>query len=370
MKKIYFGVAVLAILAVVSYMSFTEKGVIIKTEEKAPKIDIVAEKVSRMTLDEKIGQMMIIGFETPHIDSHIKDMIQNYHVGGVNLLKRNVRSKNQMLELTQGLRDTASSSTDIPFMIAVDQEGGNVNRFDFLKNKEAQINLPSGAQAYEESLKRGRELKEIGITVNFGPVADYVTNKKSYLFNRTFGVPAEDISSLASSMLRGYEDAGIQGTLKHFPGYGNILNDPHKASAGFDDVQLYEKSLQPFKDILSEERDRAVMTAHIVIPQIDSKPATLSSRFLKDILREEWKFEGVIITDDLEMVSVGKVSVPELAVEAVLAGNDMVISTYTSNLHPKIHDAIKKAVVEGIVSEKDIDKSVERILIFKKYNPR
>lgn len=324
----------------------------------------IKEKVASMTLDQKIGQMMIIGFETTYANDHIKSMINDYGIGGVNLLARNISSEDQMIKLSADLQELASSSVGIPFMIAADQEGGTVVRFKFLNNKAKQLTLTSEDKAYTETFERGQELKRLGITLNFAPVADYVTDKKSYLYDRTFGTTSGAIAPLATSMLKGYEDAGIKGTIKHFPGYGNILNDPHKGTAETD-ITIYEESLVPFRKILLNNDDIAVMTAHIIIPEIDSKPATLSKKFLKDILRDQWNFDGVIITDDLEMASAGKIPVEELAVESIKAGNDMIISTYNTSSHPKIHSAIKKAVENGDISLTAINRSVERILKLK-----
>ncbi len=326
----------------------------------------IKDKIASMTLDQKIGQLMIIGFEHTYADDHIKNMIENYGVGGVNLLARNIKDEEQMIKLSADLQTLASTSSGIPFMIAADQEGGTVLRFKFLEHKSKQLTLDSTDKAYEEAYKRGEELKRIGVTLNFAPVADYVTDKKSYLYDRTFGTTSDAIAPLAQSMLKGYEDAGIKGSIKHFPGYGNITNDPHKSTAEVDpETNIYLESLVPFRKILLNNDQTAVMTAHIIIPEIDTKPATLSKKFLKDMLRAQWNFDGVIITDDLEMASAGKIPVEELAVESIKAGNDMIISTYTSNSHPKIHAAIKKAVEDGDISIASINNSVERVLRLK-----
>jgi beta-N-acetylhexosaminidase len=329
--------------------------------------DPIKEKISKMTLSEKVGQMLIIGFEHTYADEHITKMISQYGIGGVNLLRRNVASPEQMQELASSLQKLASSTSGIPFLIAVDQEGGNVIRFKFLKYTNPQLSLPSEQAAYNEAFQRGKELKDLGVNVNFAPVADYVTDSQSYLFSRTFATSSTIIARLAGAMREGYENAGIQAVVKHFPGYGNIVNDPHKKSVSTD-RQIYEESLAPFRELLKNREDGAVMTAHIVIPEIDEKPATLSSYFLKKILREEWNYDGVIITDDLEMASAGRSSVPDIAVQAIKAGNDMIISTYTSSLHPQIHQKIVSAVENGEISIDDINKSVERILRFKKYH--
>ncbi len=365
MKKFIWALAfILIIIAAFVYLQPQGTPYLAATLESTPSYNHTQEKVASLTLDQKIGQMMIIGFEHSYTDDHIKEMIMKYGVGGVNLLGRNSVDEKQAIKLSKDLQALASSSVGIPFMIATDQEGGTYSRFKFLKHLARQITFSNTKTAYTEALARGKELKKLGVTLNFAPVADYVTDKKSYLYGRTFGTTSTMIAPLAEAMMDGYEDAGIGSTVKHFPGYGNIVNDPHK-NAAKTDKSIYEESLIPFKTLLSGKKDGAVMTAHIIIPEIDSKPATLSSHFLRDILRDEWGFEGVIITDDLEMAAAGKIPTEELAVEAIKAGNDMIISTFTPSLHVKIHTAIKKAVEAGEIPVEEIDRSVERILKLK-----
>lgn len=323
--------------------------------------DVVAEKIKNMTIDEKIGQLLIIGFENSFVDEHISKMIKKYHIGGINLLGRNIVDRDQTNKLLSDLQSISSTT----LFLATDQEGGKVVRFNFLKELRTQKNATTTDLAYEIGLNRGLELKDLGINMNFAPVLDYVSNSKSYLYNRTFATTSEAIGNLGASMIRGYVDAGILPVAKHFPGYGNISPDPHKniSSINIDKITL-DKFLAPFYYVVKDGKVDAIMTAHIIIPFFDKKPATLSSYFLNTVLREQIGFRGVIITDDIEMVSAGR-STEQIAVDSIKSGADMVISTYTTKKHEDIFNAIKKAVADGEISEARIDQSIKRILDLK-----
>jgi beta-N-acetylhexosaminidase len=327
-------------------------------------LDDQKEKVEKilnsMTLDEKIGQMLIIGFPTPELDDHIKLMIKEYHVGGVNLLKRNISSGTQVKKLSQDLQSFNTKYSKLPFIISADQEGGDVVRFKFMKELTAEPAIKNTTQAYDVALGRGKELKEYGINMNFSPVLDLVTDKNSYLYSRTFATSSEKIAGLGAAMVKGYEDAGIMPVIKHFPGYGNIKADPHKNAVH---TTLTSQDFEQFKSVL-EKYSVPVMTAHSIIDDVDTKPATLSSKFLTDILRKQWNYEGVIITDDIEMVSAGSTPA-NAAVKAVEAGADMIISTYTPQVQLDVFNALKKAVQDKNISEERINESLRRIIALK-----
>lgn len=325
-------------------------------------VDPIKEIVSKMSLDEKIGQLLIIGFEHSYVDDHIRTMITKYHIGGINLLGRNITSRAQTIKLMTNLQVLASTT----LFLATDQEGGKVSRFTFSKEltSEPKIKIPD--QAFNVALTRGQELKELGVNMNFAPVLDYVSDPKSYLYGRTFATTSDIIGELGTSMIEGYKEAGIISVAKHFPGYGNIKPDPHKNAAIVDVSQLeFEEFLTPFKVAITNGNVDAIMTAHIIIPSIDNKPATMSPKILTEILRGQLGFKGVIITDDLEMASAGS-SVEKIALDSIMAGADMVISTYTTGKHIPIFNYLKKAVENGEISQERLDVSVYRILLLKK----
>lgn len=323
--------------------------------------DSIILRVNKMSLDEKIGQMLIVGFEHKYLDRHIKNMITKYHVGGVNLLGRNVKNRGQIKQLIVDLQNTA----DVPLIIATDQEGGENSRFQFLNELTPQIKIKEIKQAERVAFSRATELRDLGVNMNFSPVVDYVSNSKSYLYKRTFGVDPDTAGKLGVAMINGYIKGGIIPVVKHFPGYGNIFPDPHKNQATSDitekELELY---LVSFRRIIENNPTVAIMTAHILIPNVDTKIATLSHKFLYEILRKQLGFNGVIITDELEMVSAGS-SAEQLAVDAIKAGADIIISTYTPQKQINIFNHLKKSVLSGEIPEKRIDESVERILNLK-----
>ncbi len=325
--------------------------------------EILLEEIRNLPLEKRIGQLMIFGFSTKIPDDHVKRLIVEYGIGGVNLLKRNVESAEQVRHLTASLQELAFEAGAPPLFIAVDQEGGTVIRFPFLSELTAEKDITSEQEAFRVAQKRGVELKNLGITMNFAPVLDYVPDKDAYLYDRTFATTTEIIADFGVAMARGYQAAGVIPVFKHFPGYGAIADDPHQENAS-EAVISSADSMEPFHLALGKLSGVPLMTAHIVYDDIDTVPATRSRRFLTGILRNEWEYDGVIITDDIEMASaIGKnqISVEEVAVQAFEAGADMIISTYTSLLHELIIEAVVEAVTSGRLSEERLNQSVLRV---------
>ncbi|MBM3257427.1 MAG: glycoside hydrolase family 3 protein [Candidatus Liptonbacteria bacterium] len=326
--------------------------------------NFIEEQIQGMSLDQKIGQLLIVGFENPHLDNHIREMITRRYIGGVNLLARNVQDKTQITNLIRNLKILNISRSPIPLLIAADQEGGSIVRFNFMKELTPQSKITNATSAERVAYIRGGELKEIGVNMNFAPLADYVTSTKAYLWPRVFHGTPSQITEWTEAMLQGYSRAGVIPVLKHFPGYGNVTPDPHATSTllNLSDTAL-EIHLSPFRELIRTGDVPALMTAHIIIPRVDSRPATFSSRFM-EILRNEWKFEGVIITDDLEMGSTG-FSEGDAALEALKAGGDMLILTKTPAKQIAAFERLKTAVIEGDISEARLNMSLRRILKLK-----
>ncbi|HEY4511633.1 MAG TPA: glycoside hydrolase family 3 N-terminal domain-containing protein [Candidatus Paceibacterota bacterium] len=321
----------------------------------------VREEIASISLRKKVGQLLIAGLEGQVIDTHTKKLIEEYGVGGFNLLKRNVKNREQITSL---IRDLQASSS-IPLFIAVDQEGGSTIRFSFLKELQSELSIKSTSTAFTIAKARGQELAALGVNMNFSPVLDSVSDKKSYLYPRTFGTTTDAIGHLGAAMVEGYEEGGVVPVPKHFPGYGNIVNDPHKKEVSLSVSERdFEEGLLPFARVIGSVDVPAIMTAHIVIDSIDSAPATLSPRIL-NILRNRYGFDGVIITDDLEMASTG-LPPAKAAVLSIKAGADMVISTHTPKIHLEVLNALEAAVVSGELPISRIDESLERISLLKK----
>lgn len=363
---VIFLALILIAVGITAYFVYTAKEIQIDSKqveqkEKQNFIGPIASQVNEMSLDQKIGQMLIVGFENKYLDDHIRKMIEQYHIGGINFLSRNVKDRNQIQRLITDLQKTS----DIPLFIATDQEGGKFIRFNFLNELTPQIRIKEIQQAERVAFVRAGELREIGVNMNFSPVLDYVSNSKSYLYNRTFGVNPENIGTLGNAMIEGYMRGGIVPVAKHFPGYGNLFLDPHTNQATLNiDYKELKLNLFPFQKVVMNNPATAIMTAHIVIPNVDVKPATLSAKFLSEILRKQMGFRGVIITDDMEMVSAGG-SIGQSSVDAVKVGADMIISTYTPEKQIEIFNRFKKAVLDSEITEERINESVIRILILK-----
>ena len=320
------------------------------------------------------GQILLFGAVLGAISYIItylsRKLINKYHVGGFNILKRNVRSKQQFVELKDGINKswTNSSTTisDLPIIIATDQEGGSVVRFNFLDELTSQNKIVDEAMAYDVAKRRGVELCAIGVNAVFSPVVDLVTDRSSYLYGRTFGTTSSEIPILSSAMIKGYKDAGVLAIAKHYPGYGNTILDPHqKVVVNGDKGISFDDMVFVWNELINLTPPEAIMSAHVTYSDVGNRPATFSDEVINGVLRNEIGWEGVVITDDIEMGGVGSGEIGELAVEAINAGNDMIIDTFNSENHIKILEALNKAVSVGALSLERLDEAVTRIIIMK-----
>lgn len=324
--------------------------------------DELQDLLQSMTNEEKIGSLLILGFRGTTPDAHIKELIQKYHVGGINLLKWNISSAMQAQKLSADLQTLYAEKHVYPFIVATDQEGGTVVRFNFFKEKTAQPNIQTVADAVRVAKTRAAELKSIGVNMNFAPVVDFITDKKSYLYNRTFATTTEGTIALGRAVAETYMANGIMPVYKHFPGYGNSTINPHTSTTQFDGTEeMYAQNMEVFRSLLAFNLDIPIMTAHIIVPWVSSVPATKSKVFMTDILRKDFNYEGVIITDDLDMVSAGA-DTGQAAVDSILAGADMIISTPNNTNHIVIINTLQKAVDTGVISQARLDQSAYKVL--------
>ncbi|MEZ4660383.1 MAG: glycoside hydrolase family 3 protein [Caldilineaceae bacterium] len=325
-------------------------------------------------LAHKIGQMIATGFSgaTLTTNSPILQDIRTYHLGGIFLFARNVADKAQMTTLTRQLQAEAA----IPLTIAIDHEGGLVRRmgasFGFTSNYTAQA--LGDIDDLETTRTFGREiafaLAEMGINHNLAPVVDVNVNARNPVIGgigRSFSADPEQVVRHATAFIEAHHEAGVLCTLKHFPGHGSSTADSH---AGFVDVTdtWSERELIPFQEIIQNGRCDAVMTAHIFNANLDAElPATLSKAVITGILRQQLGYDGVIMTDDLQMGAIQRYYDLETVVETALtAGVDMLsLSKYAPNSIATIVRTIEALVEAGKVSEERIDESYRRILAMK-----
>jgi beta-N-acetylhexosaminidase len=343
-------VFLLIILGGVCYFCLGKKGSIEKIVEE-------------MSLEEKVGQLFIFGFWGTEPDYYITKMINERHIGGVILMGYNIEDRVQLSDLTGDLQ----LMSVYPLFISIDQEGGVVSRIQFEdSNLVAQGEITKPNQAFSVALERGLELKSLGINLNFSPVLDRISDESSFLYDRVFRGNSNTVSGLSIEMVKGYSNANVLSCIKHFPGHNNSSINSHEdlPSVDIEESDLEGYALQ-FREVLNESN--AVMIGHIIFPKIDSEnPASLSSYFLKDILREKYGFQGLIITDDMQMGSIyDRYDLSEVAVKAISAGNDILVYTGEPEEQAEAYNAVLEAVRNGDISESEINDKVYRILSIK-----
>lgn len=365
-KLFTFILLFIASFLIASYFLFSKY---LDTDTKKQREEIIQLKnsetlLSQMTLEEKVGQMFLMGFWGTEPDYYITKMIKERNIGGVILFKYNVKDKEQLIQLSESLQ---LLSEKVPLLISIDQEGGVVSRLgtDIVSEIIAQSEIKTERDAYTISKKRAKELKELGITMNFSPVLDNIQKEESFLYDRVFRT---DITSLGNKMISGYTDGGIIAVPKHFPGHPDSITDSHEAlpEVNISEAQFDEYASQ-FKEIVSNTDTQAIMVGHILFKQIDTKnPSSLSSKIITEILRGKYGFNGVVITDDMQMGALTEsFSIAQAAVKAVTAGNDLLIYSGEPEQQAQAYNAILEEVKSGEISEQRINESVLRILTLK-----
>ncbi len=329
-----------------------------------------------MTLEEQIGQVLAIGFFEPMPTQETIDLIQTYHVGNIILFKRNIQDAQQVYELTQYLQRLAREAGHRqPLLIMIDQENGMVRRFGqnttIFPGNMALGAIGSEQIAYEVALATGRELKALGINMNLAPDVDVNNNPSNPVIGvRSFGEDPQLVARLGSAMVQGYHDAGIITTLKHFPGHGDTAVDSHLAlpTIPYALERLDSLELIPFKRTIEAGAD-TVMTAHMYLPllmQGKMVPATISYEIVTQLLRERLGFQGVIVSDCMEMRAVSDiVGVDQGTVKALQAGVDLVLISHHHMLQRNGIDAIYSALRDGILTAERVQNAAERVLQLK-----
>jgi len=283
-----------------------------------------------MSLDntQNLFGRLMISIEGMTLSSSDKDLIRNRHVGGIILFTRNFHSQPQIEELCSEIKNIKNN-----IIIAVDQEGGRVQRFngEYTQLPSMQVlgdyclNNNNYGFAADVGWLMSLELIASGVDISFAPVLDVDRNTSSIIGNRSFSNKPQNVVDIASHFIQGMSEAGMQATGKHFPGHGGIKEDSHIAepidtrSKG----DLIDNDLKPFIEL--KDKLSAVMTAHITYPDIDNVCVSFSEIWLKNVLQNNIGFNGVIFSDDLTMKGAGNTSMDEKAIKALNAGCDMVL---------------------------------------------
>ena len=328
--------------------------------------------VQNMTLDQKLGQMMIVQFVGPNYSLDISTMISQYHVGAVLLFtaNNNISDKAQL----KGLIQQMQSNISIPMIVAIDQEGGMVDRLKALdgpRSAAADIgatNDPGKAKA--AGIQDAQDLASYGFNLNLAPVVDVTNVYNPQLYDRTYGNNAALVTKMAQAYLQGLQQSGkVSGTLKHFPGLGDVGVDPH---SGMPDLYRSKSDLEaidwvPYQTLIQQGNVRAIMVTHEIVHAIDSSiPSSLSSKVVTGILRNELGFQGVIMTDSLTMEGItAYYTEDQAAAVAVEAGSDLLMGASTPADVASMIQGIKQAIDSGTISQQRIDDSVRRVLMLK-----
>lgn len=328
-----------------------------------PYYEKAKQKLQTLTQEEKIGQIFLCRYPEKNA---IEDM-QTYKLGGYLWFEKDFKNKteDQIKEEISNLQ----KASNIPLLIAIDEEGGKVVRASSNTNLRTE-KFKSPSDLYKEggyekikqdTIEKSKFLSNLGINLNLAPVVDVTTNPLDYMYQRSLGENTEKTAEYAKTVIEASKEGTVSYTLKHFPGYGNN-SDTHKGSS--KDTKSYEEiekiDLPPFKAGIKAGAE-AVLVSHNIVESIDAEnPASLSPK-INRILRENLNFKGIIITDDLYMGAVSEDS--EAVIKSVQAGNDIIIVTD----YKKSIEDIQKAIENGTISLEKIDKMVTQILAWKYY---
>lgn len=335
--------------------------------------DGVSNLISEMSLDEKIGQLFIVGFQGIAPDNALMELIRQKHIGGVILFKRNIKDPEKLYSLNNLIKKINSNNNKVPLFISVDEEGGRISRMPGQVKK-----LPSAKSIGEiNSINLSNDLgsllalqtKAFGFNMDFAPVLDIWSNPQNTVIgDRAFGTTPETVVKNGIQVMQGIRDGGVIPVVKHFPGHGDTIVDSHVGlpAVDYDMGRLKSFEWVPFQSAIEKQAD-AVMISHILMTKIDPEnPATLSKTIITDILRKQMGFDGVVITDDMTMGAIeNNYNIGDAAVKSLIAGSDIVLVCHGYEKQLEAISAVKAAVNDGLISEERIIESVYRILMLK-----
>ena len=334
--------------------------------------EIAQALVQNMSLDQKLGQMVISEFYGSTLNSDLTQMIKGSGISGVLIENKNgnANTRSQLISLNKAMQGQAT----IPLFISTDFEGGLVNELRLITGERASESAIGATGdplvAYNAGLKAAGDLEALGLNVNYMPIVDVLTNPNNPgLVDRTFGNNPTLVTNMGRAYLQGLTAGGVIGSLKHFPGLGSASVDPHKAlpymNRSMD--QMNAVDLVPYSTLISEGLVPMVMVTHILNPQLDPKlPTSLSPNVVTNLLRNQLKFQGVIISDTLWMGGISNTyNLSQAAVLAVNAGIDLILGPRGLSETVTMLSGLRKAVNDGTISLAKINASVQRILEMK-----
>ena len=332
-------------------------------EEKVDKL------VANMTDADKVGQLLMIGIHGKTLNDDAKFMLNEYRVGGIILFDRNMESKDQVKSLVTDINKTGKSAGLTPLFIGIDQEGGAVARME-----DQLIKVPPAEELGKEPIEQavslakqsGTELKDLGFNINFAPVADL-----GLTYGRSFSTNPDEVVRYASAVGKAYDEAGLWYSYKHFPGIGKTDVDLHADTSvvPVSKETLLNEDTKVFVDLIKQSKPNtyAIMVSHAMYPQIDADhPSSLSKVLITDWLRKDMGYNGVVVTDDMDMGALAKhYTFGDMAVQSILAGSDILLVCHEYEHMQEAYNGLMKAVKDGRISKERLDESVKRILLMK-----
>jgi beta-N-acetylhexosaminidase len=322
--------------------------------------------MSPTALRRQIGQLLIVGFNGEQLPVELKSLAREFGLGGVIVFARNIAEPRQVADLCH---DASRLTPDLPAWASVDQEGGRVARLKapFTEWPPVATLGRSGDLRLAKRFARAMaaELRAVGVSLDFAPVLDIHTNPKNPVIgDRALGETAVDVARLGSAIIGALQTNGVAACGKHFPGHGDTSADSHLELPLVEQPpeQLREREFLPFKAAIAAHV-AMIMTAHVLVPAYDeTRPATLSKRMITGVLREELEYDGVILSDDLEMKALAnEYTVPDAAVLAIEAGCDgLLICSGDHNTQAQTLEAIVHAIEDERLSISRVEESLRR----------
>jgi beta-N-acetylhexosaminidase len=331
--------------------------------------------LKQMSLDDKVGQLLMIGFPQSVLDSRLKKHIQKIHASSFILFKRNIENLSQVVELNRSLKSFVPTFSPVPPLIAIDQEGGAVARIATIPAVPTAFSVGltnNPTLAYELGLEVGKILKNYGFNMNLAPVLD-LTNltKPNFIGLRSFSAGSETAATMGTQYSKGLIQSGVLPTAKHFPGMTSINQDPHLEliSSPRSAQEFRHEDVIPYLRYFELGPLTAIMMSHLIYPALDptKTPAIYSRVISHDLLRTELGFSGLVITDDIQMRSSdSSAKTWTNAIDSLKAGADILILSWSFRDQEKTFFEIKRSVELGIIPMKDLDEKVKRILHVKR----
>ena len=329
----------------------------------------VDKLVANMSDADKVGQLLMIGIHGTTLNDDAKFMLNEYRVGGIILFDRNMESKDQVKTLIADINKAGKSAGLTPLFLGIDQEGGAVARMEnqLIKVPPAEeLGKASIEQAASLAKQSGAELKDLGFNINFAPVADL-----GLTYGRSYSTNPDEVVRYAGAIGKAYDEAGLWYSYKHFPGIGKTDVDLHADTSivPVSKEMLLSEDTKVFVDLIKQSKPNTytIMVSHAMYPQIDpDHPASLSKAIITDWLRKDMGYNGVVVTDDMDMGALAKhYTFGDMAVQSILAGSDILLVCHEYEHMQEAYNGLMKAVKDGRISKERLDESVKRILLMK-----